>query len=294
LDGRIAKAERIATRRNDHVQDAYGDLRQAAAARAHWLVSNKSVTAAWALLSGEALSQEALTAVQRTLEREEEIASEAARLVAQARSAQNASLAALQRRKLEADVKDLDRRHTALRGPLDDATATLDALETYQATYVGQQLDRLMPLVRPLFFRLHANRVFDELRTGGIADPLRWKADADGHAFDPSQHFSQGQRQDLALALFLARACVLKGTFFLDEPLVHLDDLNRVAALDVLRAITLTRPDVQLVFTTANRQLALHLREKFARRPHLLHVIELEGNPRQAVRHSDQTSWRTK
>ena len=288
LNDRIAQAERIATRRNDLVQNAYGNRHHAAAARANWLVSNRTVIDAWALLSGEALSQEALTAVQRSLEREEETATEAARLVAQARSAQNASRAALQRHKLEADVKDLDRRHAALRGPVDNATATLDALETYEATYVGKQLNRLMPLVQPLFFRLHANRVFDNLRTGGIADPLRWKADADGHAFDPSLHFSQGQRQDLALALFLARACELKGTFFLDEPLVHLDDLNRVAALDVLRAIALTRPDVQLVFTTANRQLALHLREKFARRPHLLHVIELEGNPRQAVRHSDQ------
>jgi hypothetical protein len=49
------------------------------------------------------------------------------------------------------------------------------------------------------------------------------------------------------LALFLARARSLGGTFFLDEPASHLDDLNRVALLNIFRALAVERgTDVSL------------------------------------------------
>jgi DNA repair protein SbcC/Rad50 len=87
---------------------------------------------------------------------------------------------------------------------------------------------------------------------------------------------SQGQRQDLALAIFLARARSLGGTFFLDEPLAHLDDLNRIALLDTLRIIVSEKRHpvpLRLVLTTANNNLLRHLREKFSL------VESSEGNP---------------
>lgn len=65
--------------------------------------------------------------------------------------------------------------------------------------------------------------------------------------------------------MFLARARSLGGTFFLDEPMAHLDDLNRVGLLDILRATVVERSrSVYLVITTASRALARHLIEKFA------------------------------
>lgn len=165
--------------------------------------------------------------------------------------------------------------------------------ETY-TTISRKQVQDLSRVVNPLFARMHANRVFDRINLGEDADFLHWLADAGGEQLDPGKDFSQGQRQDLALALFLARARSLGGTFFLDEPVVHLDDLNRVGLLDILRATVLEgSQSLNLVITTSSRALARHLVEKFTgvgtvETPfgplHPLRVIELDGNGRSGVR----------
>jgi exonuclease SbcC len=111
---------------------------------------------------------------------------------------------------------------------------------------------------------------------------------------DPDRRFSQGQKQDFALSIFLARARGLGGTFFLDEPLAHLDDLNRVALLDVFRAICLeSQSKLSIVLTTASKPVLRHIVEKFARvrrmeagsgkKIPILKVIGLEGNPRSGI-----------
>jgi ABC-type thiamine transport system ATPase subunit len=106
-------------------------------------------------------------------------------------------------------------------------------------------------------------------------------------ALDPSPYFSQ--RQDLALALFLTRARSLGGTFFLDEPASHLDDLNRVALLDIFRVLAAERgTDVSLVVTTASRALVRHLAEKLRAVPSpdgrpVLRIVRLSGNARLGV-----------
>ncbi|MBU0825284.1 MAG: hypothetical protein KKB78_12785 [Alphaproteobacteria bacterium] len=148
--------------------------------------------------------------------------------------------------------------------------------------------------MNPLFARMHANPVFDRIKLGQVDDPLRWLADVGGQELNPGKDFSQGQRQDLALALFLARARSLRGTFFLDEPVTHLDDLNRVGLLDIFRATVLENSmSLNLVVTTASKPLARHLIEKFGRvgpvetpggRVAPLRVIELDGNGRTGVR----------
>ncbi|HVB78906.1 MAG TPA: AAA family ATPase [Candidatus Binataceae bacterium] len=164
--------------------------------------------------------------------------------------------------------------------------------DAYTKTSRKQVLD-LSRVVNPLFARMHANRVFDRINLGEDADFLHWLADAGGEQLDPGKDFSQGQRQDLALALFLARARSLGGTFFLDEPVLHLDDFNRVGLLDIMRATVLEGSrSLNLVITTSSRSLARHLIEKFAgirtvATPfgaiHPLRVIELDGNGRSGV-----------
>ena len=99
---------------------------------------------------------------------------------------------------------------------------------------------------------------------------------------------SQGQRQDLALAIYLARARSLGGTFFLDEPLMHLDDLNRVALFDTLRIIVSEKSSsipLRIVMTTSSNSLVRHLREKFSlieNHPSqtLVQIYKMDGNPR--------------
>jgi len=97
---------------------------------------------------------------------------------------------------------------------------------------------------------------------------------------------SQGQRQDLALSLYLARARNTGGSFFLDEPIAHLDDLNRVAMLDIFRLVATSMPDMNLILTTASDSLARHMAQKFSSITdrHLLNMIHLEGNPRTGVK----------
>lgn len=161
-------------------------------------------------------------------------------------------------------------------------------------TISHQKVHDLSQVVNPLFARMHANRVFDRINLGADSNFLHWLADAGDQQLDPGKDFSQGQRQDLALALFLARARSLGGTFFLDEPIVHLDDLNRVGLLDILRATVLENSNnLNLVITTSSRALARHLIEKFAsiapvethngRQPPL-RILELDGNGRSGIR----------
>jgi len=179
-------------------------------------------------------------------------------------------------------------------------TLRIDAAKRAKATFheayndvSKRQIEDLSRVVNPLFARMHANRVFDNIRLGQTDEPLRWLADAGNQAMDPGKDFSQGQRQDLALALFLGRARSLGGTFFLDEPVTHLDDLNRVGLLDIFRATVMeSSPTVNLVITTASKALARHLIEKFsavgpvetpAGRTVPLRVLELDGNGRTGV-----------
>lgn len=161
------------------------------------------------------------------------------------------------------------------------------------ATISRKRVQDLSHVVNSLFARMHANRVFDRINLGQDSNFLHWLADAGSEQLDPGTDFSQGQRQDLALSLFLARARSLGGTFFLDEPVIHLDDLNRVGLLDSLRAIVLDSSRLlNLVITTSSRALARHLIEKFAgigpvETPagflHPLRVLELDGNGRSGV-----------
>lgn len=73
------------------------------------------------------------------------------------------------------------------------------------------------------------------INLGTDSDFLHWLADAGEQQLDPDKDFSQAQRGDLALELFLASARSLGGTFFLNEPIVHLADPNRLGLLDILR-----------------------------------------------------------
>ncbi len=156
-----------------------------------------------------------------------------------------------------------------------------------------RQIDELTRVVNPLFARMHANRVYDHINLGEDNNFLHWLADAGTEQLDPGTDFSQGQRQDLALSLFLARARTLGGTFFLDEPVAHLDDLNRVGLLDIFRATVVEGSNsMNLVITTSSKALARHFVEKFSSvglvetpygKVSPLRVIELDGNGRAGI-----------
>ncbi|MFQ6372131.1 AAA family ATPase [Shewanella sp. YIC-542] len=168
-------------------------------------------------------------------------------------------------------------------------TAADNTIESYANHVQALTSSSLAPLLEPageLFSRMHANEVYKGLSVSA-GEALKWTVFADGHEFalDAEERFSQGQRQDLALSLYLARARNTGGSFFLDEPIAHLDDLNRVAMLDILRLVATSMSNMNLILTTASDSLVRHLEQKFSSiiDKHLLSVIRLEGNPRTGV-----------
>jgi len=194
---------------------------------------------------------------------------------------------------LDAVLGDTERRVRRLRSRIRAADAAIEAITEHYSTQSRNQVHALGRAINILFSRMHANRVVDYVDLGDDSEFLRWFARAGTERFDPQKEFSQGQRQDLALAIFLARARGLGGTFFLDEPMSHFDDLNRVGLLDVLRVIAVqSHATMNLVITTANRAFARHMIEKFSRLGSvrlreedvpMLRVLELAGNVRSGV-----------
>lgn len=214
-------------------------------------------------------------------------------LITQISAAVEVSAAIAAREQIAENQRVLQSRHDRILREVEQANRLIDLL-TQAEQQAGQQFfDKLGPAVGTLFDHMQVNRVFQNLEISAVKESFRLDGQLDDKvSLDPRAHFSQGQRQDLALSMFLVRAASLGGSFFLDEPLAHLDDLNRTALLDCLRACVLgtaTSPrPVRLVVTTANWSVARHLMQKFYGVRHTdsgpsLRVIQLSGNVRHGV-----------
>lgn len=72
----------------------------------------------------------------------------------------------------------------------------------------------------------------------------------------------------------------------MSHEIAHLDDLNRVAMLDIFRLAATSMPNMNLILTTASDSLARHLMQKFSSisDKQLLNTIYQEGNPRTGVK----------
>ncbi|HTZ41184.1 MAG TPA: AAA family ATPase, partial [Syntrophales bacterium] len=191
---------------------------------------------------------------------------------------------------LRRDISSMKQRIAWLKSVKKTAESAALAFNERSKSYCRWQRERLADVMFSIFGRIHANETFDLLRKGPEDDPFEWIAMAARQEFISSREFSMGQRQDLALSIFLAKARGVGGTFFLDEPIIRLDDLNRVALLDMFRVLVEEEGSkVRLVITTASRALVRHFQEKFINIPHrdsipVLRVIELEGSPRDGVK----------
>jgi exonuclease SbcC len=139
-------------------------------------------------------------------------------------------------------------------------------LKAAKESFVKTQIQPLCDVITALYVRAQSASFIDRIDSTRDDGPLRWQPRIGEFKLEDTAQMSLGQRQDLALAIFLARARELGGTFFLDEPLLHLDDLNRVALMDVLRTIVVEERSnpLRLVVTTANQSLVRHCREKFS------------------------------
>jgi hypothetical protein len=178
-----------------------------------------------------------------------------------------------------------------LRTKLDSA---IEEAEQHLNRLLSTQIRPLLRSISSFYLRMQGNPFIDSI---GVDDnptrnALRWLGElADAKSLSAVE-MSQGQRQDLALSIFLARSLRERGTFILDEPLAHLDDVNRVAFFDTLRAMVAEvgnpSPPFRLVITTASWSLVRHLRAKFAHLEDVggipaFRVLEMAGDPRTGV-----------
>lgn len=191
-------------------------------------------------------------------------------------------------KKLEQELLELTSKLRIGTGYIADADLAIEQYALHVKDFTASSLKPLLSPAAELFSRMHANEVYKGLGVSEGEDALKWTVFAEGHepALDAEGKLSQGQRQDLALSLYLARARNTGGSFFLDEPIAHLDDLNRVAMLDIFRLVATSMPDMNLILTTASDSLARHMAQKFSSITdrHLLNMIHLEGNPRTGVK----------
>jgi DNA repair exonuclease SbcCD ATPase subunit len=191
---------------------------------------------------------------------------------------------------LRRDVASLKERLALLKRTRKSAQEAIGLFSEGSRSYCRWQRESITDVMFSIFGRIHANETFDLMRGGPEDDPFQWIAMAARQELIPSREFSMGQRQDLALSIFLAKARGIGGTFFLDEPMIRLDDLNRVALLDTFRVLVEEKDSrVSLVITTASRSLVRHFQEKFNNVPAkgdipAFRVIELEGSPRDGVK----------
>lgn len=177
----------------------------------------------------------------------------------------------------------IDRR----RGELNHAVSLL---REAKETFIKQQIQPLCKVITALYRRAQSNAFLTEIGTDKDSETHKWTALVENLRLESIAQLSQGQRQDLALAIFLARARDLRGTFILDEPLLHLDDLNRVALLDVFRVLVAEPAEqpIRFIITTASNALVRHFREKFSlirfngHEPSL-RILRLSGNPQNGV-----------
>lgn len=250
------------------------------------------VDRAWSTLAGSVPQSDAtLRELSANLTEEFDNLQLVERALGQARISLQRLAAEQELEALEKEREPLIRECDRLTHYSESAISIKQSYTAHRTDHIKRQMTDIVRAMSALFTRMQANLVYDDVTSGEEQTPLSWRAFAENLTFNPEATFSQGQRQDFALSIFLARARGLGGTFLLDEPVAHLDDLNRVALLDVFRAIAVESPgDLSFVLTTAHRPLVRHLMEKFARlsSEESLRLIEIEGNPRTGVRISPQ------
>ncbi len=88
-----------------------------------------------------------------------------------------------------------------------------------------------------------------------------------GETLYPSEYFSASQLQIIALSLFLSASIIQTWSAFspilLDDPVIHFDDLNAYAFLDLIKGIFICLPEKQFIISTCEERLFKLMRQKF-------------------------------
>lgn len=185
------------------------------------------------------------------------------------------------------DIQKIQKKIDVLNAELKQADELIEFIEKSESEIGSAFFNQLGPAIATLFNHMQVNRIFQDINISVAKQSFSLSGSIDNAVPLSPEYFSSGQRQDLALSMFLARACTLGGSYLLDEPLLHLDDLNRTALLDCVRACVLGTRDtptpVKLLITTANWSVARQFIQKFSNvrasaQTSALTVYSLTGN----------------
>ena len=130
----------------------------------------------------------------------------------------------------------------------------------YKADYLQQVIAEHQEKLSTIFSRIHAPHEFKDVNID--TDVL---LERDTGAKSPVSEISGGQRAALALSIFLSlhSSVSIRAPWLLfDEPVAHVDDLNILSFLDMLRDLVLLN-DRQVFFATANTRIADLFAKKF-------------------------------
>lgn len=115
-------------------------------------------------------------------------------------------------------------------------------------------------IINKVFTRIHSPNEFSGL-VPGKTTLIRRSSQTE----TPLNQVSTGQRAALAVSLFLSLNLSLKDgppVILIDDPVAHVDDLNTLSFLDLLRDLVLST-NRQIFFATANLKLAGLIQKKF-------------------------------
>jgi DNA repair exonuclease SbcCD ATPase subunit len=142
------------------------------------------------------------------------------------------------------------------------ALSKLDELlgESYKQSYLHEMQQKLKVKLVTLFTRIHAPHEFADIQFNGEV-----KVKRDSGTLEGIDRISTGQRAALALSIFLSMNSSVNDRspwLLFDDPIAHVDDLNILSFLDILRDIVFLG-DRQVFFATANPRLADLFTRKF-------------------------------
>jgi exonuclease SbcC len=161
---------------------------------------------------------------------------------------------------IERDIRDAEQDIDHLREQNDQYLESIDRLNSaFELTDSGAQLDSLvedhMTVISTLFIAFQRPYEFKsvDLQDKEIVIQRR----DTGELVGPDA-LSSGQRAALSLAIFVTNNLAHETApplMLLDEPFAHLDDVNTVSFFNLLIELA-TRRDRQIIFATANRDIA--------------------------------------
>lgn len=159
---------------------------------------------------------------------------------------------------------------------IDYIRARIDSAKHIELKRIGVDIYNLSKPIERIFRAIEPNLVFDSVEINlSKADQafvaLQHSEDGDTIAWLAVDQFSKGQASSLSLAIFLANAWSVEfGTesesrlFLLDEAFMHMDEVRRSNALDVIRAIVAeSNGQKRFIITTADEYFIHHALEKF-------------------------------